>query len=717
MRLRLLACVIALCACGPDQRKTTPTPTPTDLGSGGGDGSAAGSGGSGDTISVEGPAVRKSPPHGAPHYAAIVATAVSRHATAALSRDTLGEVRVWPTLDGTIAAQAVPVKGVIAMRVQDAGDEILAGFAESTGNGHLVRINRRGQKFGVADLSGPATVLHVAPLVDASGALVLFADHSLALVDPDGKTLDTLARRGARLRAIEVVGEHSAIVLLRESEGDGTAVNEAARIDVVGGKLKLSGEVTLPFIPLEPTRFAASSDGSRIAFTRDQEDAKALPDRPPTPGVKAERAAGFAAPAPRPTPAPGRVVVIAMSGGKDITPDELKQQVFPDVVTIGFSSNQKLHVFEPSNQSEVDLTSGVVIAGTLARTAPASVGDGLLVTGYEVSLLTQVPGGAVKYLGWQSNVPQRVALSTDGARAAWASARGELIIESLDGSSETYGGVFDTPITFVSFIGESHVLLGSGRGTVHLVDAASGKEVGSMAPPGPVARVEIDSETGWLAGLRPGGGVWLAKITPGQPMPTTTYAVADGANNFALLAVEKPGDPLLMTVDNKLVQRRYTAEELIAGVSARSIRERKQVTLPRVMTRFDRHGIGYAIEPRKLVLWDGATQKQSITLAFDIQDVAITDDGAHLIVMGAQTPVAEIDATGKTRWTLSMGPGGRWAWAFSADGKRLAVVGSGGGLVVDTATGERVASGCAWRFGASSAPPLARAVGVAPVCR
>jgi outer membrane protein assembly factor BamB len=324
----------------------------------------------------------------------------------------------------------------------------------------------------------------------------------------------------------------------------------------------------------------------------------------------------------------------------------------------------------------------------------------------------------VRYLGWQANVPQRVALAPDGARAAWASARGELVIEHLDGSAEIYGGPFDAPVTFMSFLGDDHVLLGSGRGTVHLVDATTGKEISSMAPPGPVARVEVDPRTGWLAGLRPGGGVWLVKVTPGEPMPTTTYAVADGANNFALLERPGPDAPLLFTVDAKLAVRRYTEAELVAGVSAKSIRERPSVTLPRAMTRFDRRGLGYAIETsRRLVIRDGATVKHTIELGFDIQDVAITDDGAHLIVMGHQTSIAEIDTDGTTKWTVSMGPGGRWAWSFSADGARLAVVGTGGGLVVDVASGERVASGCAWRFGATSSPPMARAVGVVPVCR
>ena len=649
--------------------------------------------------------VRTAPPRGVPHYAAVVATAVSRGGTAALSRDALGEVRVWPTLDGTVAPQAVPVRGVMAMRVQDAGDELLAGFAESSGAGHLVRFDRAGARKGVAELTGPGAVLHVAPLVDASGAIVLFADHSLALVDRDGKTLDTFVKRGARLQAIDVAGPSSVLVLLRHSEGDGTTSHSVARLETAGGKLTTAAAVTLPFVPLEPTRFAASSDGARVAFTRPQDEVRA--DRRAEPKKKPPPAARVMA----------RVAVVAMAGGKDVTPEELKQQVFTDVVTLGFSSSARLHVFEQSNQSEVDLVAGVVIAGNLVRTPAASVADDLLVAGYDVSLVTQVPGGAARYLGWQANVPQKVALSADGTRAAWATARGELVIETLDGSAEVHGGLVDPPVTFASFVGEDHVLVGSGRGTVHLVDARSGKEVGAMAPPGPVARVEVDPRTGWVAGLRPGGGVWLVKIVPGEPMPTTTYAIADGANNFALLDAASPDQPLLMTLDTRLVQRRYTEAELVAGVSAKSIRDRPTVTLPRAMSRFDRRGRGYAIASRQLTIYDGATVERTIDLAFDIHDVVVPNDGARLIVLGTQTAIAEIALDGTTRWTQSTGPASRFGWAVSGDGARLAVVGQGGGLVVDTATGERVAAGCAWRFGATSAPPLARAVGVVPVCR
>lgn len=722
MRFRVAAVCLVVAACGPDARhavKIGPEP-------GVGDGVASAAK-QGEGADVSPAVVRKAPPRGVPHYAAIVATAVSRGGTAALSRDGLGEVRVWPTLDGTIAPQAVPVRGVVAMRVQDHGDELIAGFATTSGVGHLVRFDRGGKRQGVADLTGPGAVLHVAPLVDASGAIVLYADHSLALVDRDGQTLDTFAKRGARLRAIDVAGTSSVLVLLRHSEGDGTASHSVARLETAGGKLRTASELVLPYTPLEPTRFAASSDGAKVAFTRHPDDATALPDVPPPAAGAPARLRKPAAPRrpPPPPPAarvPARVVVIAMAGGgktgHDVTPDELKQQVLTDVVALGFSGGDRLHVFEQNNQSEVDLVGGVVIAGNLVRTPAASVGDGLLVAGYDVSLVTQVPGGATRYLGWQANVPQRVALSADGTRAAWASARGELVLEALDGTEEIYGGLFDAPVTFTSFIGEDHVLLGTGRGTVHLVDARTGKEVGSMAPPGPVARVEVDPATGWLAGLRPGGGVWLVKIVPGEPMPTTTYAVADGANNFALLDAAAPGAPLLMTIDTKLVQRRYTEAELIAGVSATSIRDRPTVTLPRGMTRFDRRGTGYAVAGRQLTIHDGATVKQTINLTFDVHDLAVSGDGARLIVLGSQTtPIAEIGLDGKTKWTMSTGPGARFGWAFSGDGKRLAVVGSGGGLVVDTATGERVADGCAWRFGATSAPPLARAVGVVPVCR
>ncbi len=706
--MRRVVGLLLLAACGSDVRATRPT-TPGVPGA-----SAAGAGtAAAVAVVATGPTVTAAPPRGVPHYAAVVATAVSRGGTAALSRDALGEVRVWPTLDGRVAAQSVPVRGVTAMRLQDHGDGMLAGFAESSGGGHLVRFDRRGVRLGVADLTGPGTVLHVAPLADTSGALVLFADHSLALVGPDGATRDTLARRGVRLRAIEAVGANAAIVLMRRSEGDGSVVNFVARVETAGGKLTLGNEVVLPFEPLEPTRFAATADGRRVAYARDPDDARARRDAK----GKGEPAERRAADRPAVSPTPGRIAVLDLGTGKEVTPDELRAQIFNDVVTLGFSSADRLHVFEQTNQSEVDLASGILIAGNLVRTAAASVGDGLLVTGYEVSLLTQVPGGAVRYLGWQANVPQRVALSNDGRRAAWASARGDLIIETLDGSAEIFGGLFEAPISFVSFVGDDHVLLGSGRGTVHLVDARTGTEQGAMAPPGPISRVDVDPRTGWLAGLRPGGGVWLVKIVPGQPMPTTTYAVADGAQQFGLLAAAAPDAPLLLTVDGKQVARRYNETELIAGVSAKSIRERPVITLPRAMTRFDRQGRGYAVETRKLTVFDGATTVHTIPVGFDIHDIAISDVGARMVVFGLQTSVAELGTDGKTRWTLSMGPGGRWAWTFSGDGTRLAVVGSGGGLVVDTASGEQVAAGCAWRFAATAAPPMSRAVGVAPVCR
>lgn len=669
------------------------------------------------------PEVTAEPPRGAPHYAMVQATAVNLAGTVALSRDAQGEVRIWPALDGSVAPRAVPVRGVLAMRVQDGGGEILAGFAESSGTGHLVRIDREGARRGVAEVIGPGTVLQVSPLGDASGALVLFADHSIGLVDRDGAMLDNLARRGVRLRALEVSGPTTAHAVMRHADGDGTVHHTVARIEVARGKLAITAESALPLEPLEPMRFAVSPDGKRVAYHRDPDDAKARAARAddlPPPERAARRpgpGAGARAPTPvrRPTPTQSRVAVIETATGADVTPGELREQLFSDLTALGFSSANRLHVFDATNQVDVRLAENVAIAGRMPRSVGVSIAAGVLLTGFDVSLVLQSPDGDTRYLGWQTNMPQKVALSADGARAAWASARGELVIEALDGSAEVYGGLFDAPIHLVSFVGNEHVLIGSGRGTLHLVDARTGKERGSLAPPGPLHNVELDGATGWLAGLRTGGGVWMVKIDPQAAMPATTMVVADGAQLFGL---DTDGaTPEILTVDATRAVRRYTVEEVAAGVSAQAIRERPTVQMPESVVRFDRRGRAYTLTGRKITVYEGDTVLSGRPIGFDAIELAVSPDGRAVVVFDRQNTLTRIDEAGKPLWTATMGPGGRWGWAFSDDGTRLAAVGGGGGLVFDVATGERVTASCAWRFGASASPPLARAVGTVPVCQ
>src|SRR5688572_28071346 len=50
---------------------------------------------------------------GTPHHAAINAIALDARGTVALTRDLLGEWRVWPALDGKLPSQRVPIESAL----------------------------------------------------------------------------------------------------------------------------------------------------------------------------------------------------------------------------------------------------------------------------------------------------------------------------------------------------------------------------------------------------------------------------------------------------------------------------------------------------------------------------------------------------------------------------------------------------------------------------
>src|SRR5436190_6236135 len=109
LRAALALATITTAACSGDGSPHSTTPTGgSDVagsnGSGGGPGSSATPGGV--TVSTH----RRG---GIPHHAIIDLVALSADGKAAVSRDVIGEWRIWPALDGTIPTQRLPLANAV----------------------------------------------------------------------------------------------------------------------------------------------------------------------------------------------------------------------------------------------------------------------------------------------------------------------------------------------------------------------------------------------------------------------------------------------------------------------------------------------------------------------------------------------------------------------------------------------------------------------------
>ncbi len=145
--MRWLAIVCLVAACHPETKTSVAEPR----GARPGDPIAAGGG---PTVATKVIAPEPPPPEpaasvggrrrGVPHAAQIVAVVASAKGDRVLSRDALGGVRVWATLDGTIEPQALPVRAPEAMAIAARADGSIAALIDATGTLLLYRVDGEG---------------------------------------------------------------------------------------------------------------------------------------------------------------------------------------------------------------------------------------------------------------------------------------------------------------------------------------------------------------------------------------------------------------------------------------------------------------------------------------------------------------------------------------------------------------------------------------------
>src|SRR5215510_14272962 len=102
-RSRYLALALCAAACSGDGSPHSTTPAGSGTGATGGSGQPVGVG-----VKVE--THRRG---GTPHHAVIDLVGLSADGKVAVSRDVIGEWRVWPALDGSLPTQRLPLDNAI----------------------------------------------------------------------------------------------------------------------------------------------------------------------------------------------------------------------------------------------------------------------------------------------------------------------------------------------------------------------------------------------------------------------------------------------------------------------------------------------------------------------------------------------------------------------------------------------------------------------------
>ncbi|MEZ4398639.1 MAG: hypothetical protein R3B06_01375 [Kofleriaceae bacterium] len=652
------------------------------------------------------------PPRVAPHGATIAATALARDGAAALSVDVLGDVRLWPALDGSAEPVALPIHGALALELVASDDGFVVGAVDLSGAPHLLRVDHRGGLRGRTDIPAvPQAIGLVALGPDAW--LLTRADQTIELYDRDGRRRADTARDGTRVEAIRAEASDRALVVV--SRRDGTQASFAAvTLAVAGDQLTWGASVPLVKPPDTPVEVAVSPDGKHLAYL----STRALigpAGQPPTipPAPVAQDVAGFELPPPGPISV---VIVIDRATGADVTPSAVQAVELRGARRLGFLDD---HTIQASSTAGESWTATLAADATprsrdLPFTGLPSISGGRVVAGLQTALVVASGDGAPAFLSYQTGYALQGAASPDGTRIAWIGEDRRYFIEALDRTAPPVVGQ-GGDATFVTFADDATALV-VGPTAVMAVDASDGTVRHQRPIPGGASTMRWHPRTRWLVGVDRARGAWWAVHLDGDALGPVRE-VRDGAIDAWVLDADLPSAPVVVTIDRRADARFYSGSQLTDGVPAAGLAK-----LPKVHV----DGPVRWIEPSGAVLrFDGTlTRSPAVTSpartalgARDGIDAVVDIPGTdRVVVTDPGGLITAIEADGRIAWAVPAGVRGAWL-TVSDDGRRIVAASPAGSQVIDAASGAVIDQRCGWVFGSWPTPPTSRRVNLAPVCQ
>lgn len=721
-----LAIAIALAAapaCSGDgsPHSTTPT-TGSDVGGSNGSG-VGGSNGSGNAAG--GVTVSTHRRGGIPHHAIIDLVALSADGKAAVSRDVIGEWRIWPALDGTIPTQRLPITNAVDADISTTSTGFLVAAVDSADALELIQVAADGTVGKRTKLPPEPGIEHLALVGDH--VVASLADQSIVVLDAAGVQRGKLSQRGSRVEAIVGAGTTRALAMTRKS---GASPTYEARWIKLGTKPEWGDTVALPAPLADGADLALSSDQRLLAYA----SLPVPPDAEPSSGKGAPsgaKAKPVQPPPPPPTPGIVQITIVDLQKGTSLPVGEPTQ--FASTVVLGFMTDRDLMVVDPSQGSRiaVDVDTGTTQTfgdGLPVRTGPTAFATGVAAAGQLASLVVVSRDGTVRYLGHRDSAPTTGALSPSGRSAAWLSTAGSLIVERFDEDNE-HVIVPDnhTSFSLVEMIDDATVVVLSNQSTLQLFDVDTGASLGDT-PVTSAAALAYDATTKLLL-VPTGATVWVYAIDRTTAAPFGKRMVVPEASAFLVDPVTGGDGAVLLGSDGTSV-RRYTLAELQKGVSRAMARDGR-ISLPTPLYMFDRTGRPYnlswradnGVNGRFLETWSAAgktdvwSPKGTVIakIADDIAAVIPAPSGGHYLAYDNRGTLMMYDDKGAVAWSAAM-PMMPTRIAWSDDGTRVLVVSQAGGETFEAATGTSLARACGWRFTADTQPPIGAPMGVASVC-
>lgn len=629
---------------------------------------------------------RRLPP-AAPHGSAIQTLAVAPDASAALSVDKRGQVRLWTDLRGDREPFAIEIGTPRALSLAKRGTGWLLSFVDTAGGVQLVAVDAAGSHRTVAELPPAAPTRGVAVLAGREGVLLLGEDHSVRLLSDVGEVLATLERRAFRPRRLLVGPDGSAVAVTMDRDGNGATVLAARRLAIGEKSVELAGDpIALPTVgDVGAEAIELSPDGARLAWA----------ERP---------ASTWQAKILEVSTGTARAIDLAMHEGQR--------------PAFGFVTPRQ--VFVTSRERDlawlVDIENGSrrPRVGTLpiGQPMPIVFADGVQVVGYGTWLGVQRPLAREQvYLGWRGFFPQGGAVSPAGKWVAWGMT-GELLVEPFDGSADPVRVPLPSffGAQFLAFLDEDHLVAAIGDGSLRMVAWKEGRIIDELGLGNGAQGVHFDLARNLVVVHRLWGDVAAVEVRDRRFVGP--LLIADSAARVGVARVGSGAG--VWTLDGSQALRVRSLESLRgdppAGGPAAEGRT-LAVSPGSVVMSVDTAGRWYSI------IQDGLSQtleRRSETASelkvsvgsHRVSQVAVSPDGSTVLAVADTGTLLAFDGeTLAALWSWSHGPI-QWAPSFSGGGRYVVVAAAGGGVLLDARTGRPVHRRCGIEFRAQKAPPF-----------
>ena len=645
---------------------------------------------------------------GVPHGGVITHVAITEQGDAALSLDNLGELRLWPSLDGKRPPVPIAAAGVSEVGLGSTGGDLLAALLDQAGAVRLLRLGRDGTVRGHAQLPGDVASVQLVMIDD--GVLVVRADESIERYDAAGKLrgrivpeagerIGTIAVRAGNAAALIVKPADSsaspnALILSSDGRPAAPIVEHAMTLRwiVLTGELRWGTTVSLASPVLSQT-LALAPDHRRIAVIGADKDLLEVIDLEPLPRAH-----------DGPTLAANLNSIVGFTDDDHcaVIGDGVQWWTPPVPVK---PETDPWAVQTPSQPSKIgtDMISG-------------AIGDGIGIMGFGPSLALVEPT-RLAYLGWKNQavgtvtaLGSRITFTASNTHVIWLD---DQLAEIGDTDLSKMPGVLLTVVAWVDAhhaVGEVQV---GNKFQVLLIDTDHLDHPATIATFPSIDRLEYQSVVGKLLVISQGQLTRFdldlehltAKALPVLQTPGSLQRVwlLDPARAGGLIAITTNIEP-----DGQLHLQRYRNND-----SGKPVKATTDAPIKGALLAVDATGTTYVNNDGVLVGHREGRADVEVPVGVAIGVTTVSHD-THDVALTQGSLITLVDDHGATRWQRPMW--GAIDLMFTSDDRRLIVQTAGGIVALDRKTGERVGSLCGLGFGIQDTAPMVNTFGVSPVC-